>query len=112
MPEPAPKAFINPISVRRSITEAAEEAPTASAAASNAASVTIQSRARTRVRMVPSPSATRRITRTSVPGSACLIEYAIEETYGLHDHRSNSSAFIVLGSRRAKSSSGFVSALT
>src|SRR5467141_986967 len=36
----------------------------------------------------------------------------MEETYGLQDQRSNSPAFIVFGSRRAKSSSGFVSALT
>src|SRR5467141_4192824 len=36
----------------------------------------------------------------------------MEETYGLQDQRSNSLAFIVFGSRRAKSSSGFVSALT
>ena len=49
------------------------------------------------MRMVPSPSATRRITRTSVPGSTCLIEYAIEEIYGLHDQRSSSSGFIVAG---------------
>src|SRR5271154_4364279 len=38
------------------------------------------------------------------------MEYAIEETYGLHDQRSNSSAFMDLGSRRAKLSSGLVSA--
>src|SRR6266478_4553810 len=36
----------------------------------------------------------------------------MEETYGLQDQRSNSSGFMVFGSRRAKSSSGFVSALT
>src|SRR5712664_44743 len=112
VPEPAPSAFIKPISVRRSITEAAEEAPTANAAASSAAPVTSHNSMRTRLRICPSPSATRRTTRTSAPGKTCLIEYAIEETYGLQDHRSNSPAFIVFGSRRAKSSSGLVRALT
>ena len=73
MPEPAPSAFIKPISTCRSITEAADEAPTASAAASMAARVTSQSSVCTRVRIRPSPSATRRITRTSVPGNSCSI---------------------------------------
>src|SRR5580765_5232432 len=112
MLEPAPNAFINPISVRRSTTDAADEAPTASAAASNDARVTSHSSVRTRVKIFPSPSATRRITRTSDPGSTRLTEYAIDETYGEHDQRSNSSGFIAFGSRRAKSSSGFVSADT
>src|SRR6266478_7073522 len=112
VPEPAPSAFIKPISVRRSMTDAAEDAPTARAAASSDANVTSQSSVRTRVRIFPSQSATRRITRTSEPGRTCLIEYAIEETYGEHDHRSSSSGFIVLGSRRAKSSSGLVRAET
>jgi len=74
VPEPAPSAFIKPISVRRSITEAAEEAPTANAAASSAAPVTSHNSMRTRVRIAPSPSATRRTTRTSAPGNTCLIE--------------------------------------
>src|SRR6266446_7887333 len=94
------------------MTDAAEDAPTASAAASSEANVTSQSSVRTRVRIFPSPSATRRITRTSDPCKTCLIEYAIEETYGEHDQRSSSSGFMVFGSRRAKSSSGFVSAET
>src|ERR1700682_6104385 len=74
VPDPAPSAFIKPISIRRSITEAAEEAPTANAAASSAAPVTSHNSMRTRVRIAPSPSATRRTTRTSAPGNTCLIE--------------------------------------
>ena len=62
----------DPISVRRSMTDAADDAPTARPAASSDANVTSQSSVRTRVRMRPSPSATRRITRTSEPGSTCL----------------------------------------
>ena len=73
VPEPAPMAFIKPISERRSMTDAAEDAPTAKTAASKAAKVASQSKVRTRVRIVPSPSATRRITRASTPGKTCWI---------------------------------------
>ncbi len=68
----APIAFMMPISARRSSTVAAEVAATASAAAISAASVTIQSSVLTCERILPSVSATRRIARTSVPGSTCL----------------------------------------
>jgi len=69
----APIAFITPISVCLSRTAAAEVAVMASDAATRAAMVTIQSSVLTRERMCPSESATRRMARTSVPGSTCAI---------------------------------------
>src|SRR5437879_4296924 len=74
VPGPAPCAFIRPMSMRPWMTEAAEYAPTARAAARSDANVTSHSSVRTRMRILPSPSATRRITRTSEPGKTCLIE--------------------------------------
>ena len=86
--------------------------PRPSAEASSAANVTSHSSVRTRVRMLPSPSATRRITRTSVPFSSSLICSAIALIYGVQYQVSNSAGVMVLGSLRAKASSGLVSALT
>jgi len=51
----------------------------ASAAASKAASVASHSSVFTRVKMLPSPSATRRMTRASTSGNTCLIWYAIDD---------------------------------
>src|SRR5207244_10341231 len=108
----APSDFISPISLRLSNTVVAIDAETASAAAPNAANVTSNIKPEMCESSAPSFCDTFLICSTREFGITPRIWYAMEFAYGEHDQRSNTAGDIDAGSRRAKSSSGLVRALT
>ncbi len=90
-PLPAPMAFRRPISERRSRTLVVSALVTVRAEPRAARSVISAIKPDSRPRILPSESATRRITLASDPGTARSISYAMEETNGVQDHFSNSA---------------------